>query len=1016
MFFNVKILAQPYFCKRLQILCSTTKSVIIILLILMSSASVFSQISVSGKIRSSKDGSPIPSVSVTIKGSNVGTVTDPNGIFKLSVPDKNSVLLVTSQGFATQEITIGNNTSLDLTLEENIRKLDEVIVVGYGQQRRRDVTGAISSVSAKALSEVPVSSPSQALQGRVAGLYATTQGYRPGSDVTIRIRGSRSFSAGNDPLFVIDGIPISGGLNDINPSDIESMEVLKDASATAIYGSRGANGVIIVTTKRGKSGAPIVSYDAYYGIVKPLGQADIFDGAEFAEYKRESRRNSGKYLDSNKDSSDRRLFETVELASIAAGRSTDYQDRILTNGNQQSHQLGLSGGSDQTRYALSIGYYDEKGIIPIQNFTRYNMRINLDQNVGKRVRLGASILATHSIRKGFNVNVFDDALQENPLGVPYDSTGNLIFLPTNDGLRSNPLAELVDGANVDRNKRFRLLSSLYGEIEILKGLKYRLNFGPDLVQTRNGRFTGRLTNDRRGGDPTATTAEEFVWSYTIENILNYNKILNKVHSINLTGLYSVQTRERDSTGNGVQGVAIQEMEYSNLATAPLVTGVGSLYEKWTILSYMARINYSYNGKYLITLTGRADGSSRFAPGNKWGFFPSVAVAWNISNENFLSSSTLVSNLKLRASYGETGNTGINPYQTLGGLSRTTYAFDANAGYGYRPGIIPNPNLRWETTSSLNLGLDFGLFNNRVSGSIEVYRQNTHDLLLQRQLPLTSGFANVLENIGSTRNKGIELTLSTVNIQNTKSDGFTWSTDLNLAHNKEEIVDLYGGKQDDIGNTWFIGEPINVIYDYEKVGIWQTSDKDLATTYKQRVGQIRVRDVNNDNQITSTDRVIIGSTVPRLTGGLTNRIAYKNFDFSIFIFARFGGMINSGFHDNAWMQIQGRYNNLKIDYWTPNNPTNAYPRPDENSEVPVYRSTLRYFDGSFIKIRSINLGYTFSNELSQKIHLKDARFYITVQQPAIFSKYRQKYKGIDPEYPTVNTPATSLISFGINTKF
>lgn len=968
-----------------------------------------------GKIISSKDQSPLAGVSVMVKGTKNGTITDQNGVFQISLPDKNATLVVSSQGYAVQEINVANKSSLDISLEESLQKLDEVIVTGYGQQKRRDVTGAISSVSSQALREVPVNSPAQALQGRVAGLYATTQGYRPGSDVTIRIRGNRSFSAGNDPLFVVDGIPISGGLNDINPNDIESMEVLKDASATAIYGSRGANGVIIVTTRRGKSGAPVVSYDAYYGVVTALGKADIFNGPEYAEYKRESRRNTGRYLDTNKDSSDKRLFETVELQSIALGRTTDYQDLIIQNGNQQSHQLGLSGGTEQTRYALSIGYFDDQGIMPFQSFTRYNLRLNLDQNVGKRVRIGASILATHSLRKGFNINAFDDALQENPLGVPYDSTGKLIFLPTTDGLRTNPLSELVEGANVDRNKRFRLLSSLYGEVEILNGLKYRLNFGPDLVQNRNGRFTGRFTNDRRGGDPTATGSEDFVWAYTIENLLNYTKIINK-HSLNVTGLYSVQTREQEGSNNSVQGVAIEDMEYYNLATAPIVNGVGSFYEKWSILSYMARVNYNFDSRFLLTLTGRADGSSRFAPGNKWGFFPSIALGWNISNEDFLSSSRFINNLKLRASYGETGNTGINPYQTLGGLSRTTYAFDANAAYGYRPGTIPNPNLKWETTASLNFGLDFGLLNNRLNGSLEFYQQNTHDLLLQRQLPLTSGFASILENIGATRNTGVEFTLSTINIRNKTAEGFTWSTDLNLAHNKEEIVELYGGKKDDVGNSWFIGQPIRVFYDNEKIGIWQTADKDLATQFKQKPGQIRVRDVNNDGQITSADRVILGSDVPDLTGGITNRFAYKNFDFSFFIYARFGSMINSGFHDGGWMQIQGRYNNLKIDYWTPNNPTNAYPRPDQNSEIPIYRSTLRYFDGSFVKIRSVNLGYTFSNRLLEKIHLKDARIYLTAVQPAIFSEYRQKYNGIDPEYPTVNTPATSMFSFGINTKF
>ncbi|MFC0773080.1 SusC/RagA family TonB-linked outer membrane protein [Terrimonas alba] len=994
------------------------KSASLVFSVLFFSSIVFAQsISVGGKVLSSKESGPLAGVSVTIKGSPEGTTTDDKGNFQISVPGSTAILVFSYQGYLSQEITVANRTSFTIGLEENIKKLDEVIVVGYGQQKRRDVTGAISSVASNALREVPVNSPGQALQGRVAGLYAVTQGYSPGADVTIRIRGNRSFSAGNDPLYVVDGIPISGGLNDINPNDIESMEVLKDASATAIYGSRGANGVILITTRRGKTGAPTVTYDAYIGVVKTLGTADIFNGAEFAEYKRESRRTSGKYKDSNKDSSDKALFEPVELKSIEQGRYTDYQDLMLEDGVQQSHQLGVYGGGEQTKYGISIGYFNDKGVVPVQDFTRYTLRLNIDQQIGKRIKVGSSVLGTYSTRNGANLNPIDDALAENPLGVPYDSAGNLIFLPTTDGLRTNPLSELVKGAQVDKNKRFRLFASLYGEIEILKGLKYRINFGPDIIQNRNGRYIGQFTNDRRGGDPTASTSEDFVFAYTLENIITYNKTFNRKHALNFTGLYGVQTREQEGTNNGVQNVPIQDMQYYNLGAAPIITGVGSFFEKWTILSYMARINYVFNDKYLLTVTGRSDGSSRFASGQKWGFFPSVAIGWNMANENFLSNSNIISNLKLRASYGETANTGINPYQTLGGLGRTTYAFDNTAAYGYRPVTIPNPSLKWESTGSFNAGIDFGFFNNRITGSVEVYRQNTHDLLMQRQLPITGGYGSILENIGSTRNTGYEVTISTVNIKHKNTEGgFSWSTDLNFFQNKEEIVELFGGKKDDIGNGWFIGQPLSVIYDYEKIGIWQTAEKNAAQLFSQKPGQIKIKDQNSDGFINASDRVILGSNVPKFSGGITNRFSYKGFDLAIFIFARFGNKITSGFHNGAWMQLQGRYNNLKVDYWTETNPTNNYPRPDENSERPIYNSTLQYFDGSFIKIRNINIGYNLPERFVNKIGIKGLRFYASAQQPLIFAPYRQKEKGIDPEYPTANTPATSMYSFGFNAKF
>lgn len=988
-------------------------------LLLLSSPVIHAQdITVTGKVLSSDGNTPLQGVSVIIKGSAAGTTTNAEGIFQINVPDKNAILVFTYQGHSLQEITIGNDNNFTITLQQTISKLDEVIVVGYGQQKKRDVTGAISSVSSSALREVAVNSPQQALQGRVAGLYAQSDGNKPGSDVIIRIRGSRSFSAGNDPLYVLDGIPLTGGLNDINTADIESMEVLKDASATAIYGSRGANGVIIITTRRGKTGPPTVSYDAYVGFVKTLGQVELMGTADkFAEYVRESRRATGHYNDANRDSSDRVIFEAVELESIALGRYTDYQDLMLQTGLQQSHQLGVYGGNDNTKYGISVGYYNDQGIISTQDFTRFTLRINLDQQIGRRVKVGTSIQGTYSLRNGANLNPFDDALAENPLGVPFDSSGNLIFLPTTDGIRTNPLAELVPDAQIDENKRFRLFSSLYGEVDLAKGLKYRFNFGPDLIQNKNGRFIGSQTNDRRGGDTKASANEDLVLAYTLENILTYNKTFKKVHAINFTGLYSVQTREQEGSDIFVTGVPIEDMEFENLGAAPVIDSVGSFYEKWTIISYMARINYVFDAKYLLTLTGRADGSSRFAPGNKWGFFPSIAAAWNMSSENFLNSSRFISNLKLRASYGQTGNTAIDPYQTLGGLTRTVYAFDNTEAYGFRPAFLPNPDLKWETTASLNLGVDFGLFNNRITGSVEAYRQNTTDLLLERQLPITSGYNSVLENVGATRNTGYEVTLSTINIDRSKAkNGFTWTTDLNFFQNKEEIVELYAGKVDDVGNEWFIGEPINVVYDDEKIGIWQTRDQDLAASYGYKPGEIRVKDQNNDGRINGDDRVILGAEAPKFTGGITNRFTYKGFDLAIFAFARFGYKITSLIHEGNTMHLQGRYNNLDIDYWTPTNPTNAYPRPNENSEGAVLGSTLRYFDGSFVKIRNINLGYTFPDQMVQKLKLKTLRLYLSAQQPFIFAPYRQKEKGIDPEYPKADTPATSMFSFGINVKF
>ncbi|QCR22404.1 TonB-dependent receptor [Pontibacter sp. SGAir0037] len=967
---------------------------------------------IQGRVTSGK-GEPLPGVTVVVKGTSTGATTGVEGTYSLRLSEASGTLVFSFIGFIAKEVPINGKTTINVILQEDTKTLEEVVVVGYGTQKKSDVTGAVSSVKAEEIKELPVTNAAQALQGRVAGVNVVMSGTKPGAGVEVRVRGNRSFSANNDPLYVVDGIPITGGINDIAPQDIASLEVLKDASATAIYGSRGANGVVLVTTRRGTVGKPQITYDTFVGFSKALGKVDMMNGAEFAEYKRESRRASDNYDDNDPQAADVELFEPVELESIRLGRSTDYQELMLRRGLIQNHQLGVNGGTEDTRYSISLNYFEDNGIIKIQDMSRFTLRVNLDQQIGKRIKLGVSTLASKSVLNGLDLNPYDDALLENPLGVPYDEAGNIIFLPTNDGLRSNPISEIQEGANINKEDRFRLFSSLYGELTLAEGLTYRLNFGPDIIQSRKGNFRGRLTNERRNNDPTASTDENQVFNYTLENILNYNKTFAEKHSLNFTGLYSVQQRKQEGSNVNVLGVPAEGMEYYNLGAAAKVTGVGSFYEKWNILSYMARVNYGYDSRYLLTLTGRADGSSRFAKGQKWGFFPSVALGWNVSNEAFMQGISWLTTLRLRASYGETGNTGINPYQTQGSLSRTTYSFGNTGLFGFRPGAIRNDALQWESTSSYNIGTDFGFWNNRVSGSLEFYRQSTRDLLLQRQLPLTSGFSNVLENIGSTQNTGVEMTLSAVLIA---GNDFNWSVDLNAFANREKIIELYGGKVDDIGSQWFIGQPINVYYDYEKIGIWQTEEAELAKVYGQKPGEIRVRDVNNDNKITADDRIILGTPRPTWQGGMTHRFSYKNFDLSFFVFGQFGNTIISNLHEGQTVNLFGRYNSLDVDYWTPANPTNAYPRPNQNQESPIYVSTLRYFDGSFIKIRNINFGYNLPQSLTEKIGIGSIRVYATAQQPLIFSSYVRDHKGIDPEFPRQDTPSYSQYLLGLNVRF
>jgi TonB-linked SusC/RagA family outer membrane protein len=629
------------------------------------------------------------------------------------------------------------------------------------------------------------------------------------------------------------------------------------------------------------------------------------------------------------------------------------------------------------------------------------------------------------MRNGEFYNPIAGAMQENPLGKPFDDQGNLIFLPTLDGLRTNPLSEIVDGAQVDETKRYRIFNSLYGEWDILDGLKYRVNFGPDFTMARNGRFTGSFTNARRGGAATGSVDEQFVFNYTLENVITYNKKINQLHNFGITALQSIQRDRDDRSSISVLGIPAETQSYFRLGDANQITGTNTNLIEWTLLSYMGRINYDFKEKYLLTATLRVDGSSRFGTNNKFGYFPSVALGWNISEEPFLKGVKAIDQLKLRLSYGAVGNQGINPYQTQALLGRTAYAWDNTPAYGYRPSTIGNPNLRWETSTTQNAGLDFSFFNGRIAGSMEYYVTNTTDLLAPQPLPTSRGFGGFITNIGQTRNQGIELTVGTVNVD---SKGFKWTTDFIFNRNRESIIELANGKVDDIAAGRFIGQPLTVFFDYKKTGIWQSSEADLAAKFGDKVGQVKIEDFNNDEKINASDRQILGSAVPDFTMGITNRFTFKGFDLSFFVFGRFGQMIRSRFHTDQ-NTLAGRYNNLNIDYWTPNNPTNEFPQPVVTQEFPKNNSALQFFDGSFIKIRNINIGYNVPESFASKLKMDGLRIYASIQQPFIFSQYITKYKGMDPETfvdgeqgvggGDINasiSPAARIITLGFNIKF
>lgn len=1001
---------------------------------------------ISGKV-SDTGGNPLPGVSVTVKGTAQGAITDATGKFSTQAAN-NSTLVFSYIGYKAQEVKVSGQSTINVSMEEDAAALSEVIVVGYGSQKKSQTTGAISQVSAKQIQEMPITSLGQAMQGRVAGVDVSQSGSKPGSVPKILIRGRRSFNAGNDPLYVVDGIPLSAGYEDLNPSDIQSMEVLKDATATAIYGARGANGVVLVTTKRGAvKGKTVVTFDTYGGVSKPLDKIQLFSGDEFAEYVREAYRATNNYKDANgvavptgvaDAAADAKVAvlggDPAVAAGLAARRNTNYQDLILHNGVMQNHSLGVQGGNDKTQFYISGGFFQDKGISDGLDYTRMSLRANIDHNINSWLKVGLSSYTMYSVRNGENLNPYQFTIQQNPLGRPFDDNGNMIFSPTNDALLTNPLAEIVPGAQVDNTKRYRIFNSLYTEVKIMEGLKYRVNFGPDFTLARWGRFIGAATNARKFGDPQASTRNDFGFNWTLENIVTYNKTFAQKHNFGATLLQSIQRDNFERYTTDVQAVPAETQQFYNLGNAGSVLGVGSGLTQWTINSYMARINYDFNDKYLLTATMRRDGSSRFGENTKYGNFPGIALGWNISNEAFMKQIPWLDLLKLRAGWGKVGNQGVAPYQTQGLLSRTAYAWGNTAAYGYRPNTIGNPDLKWETSATANIGLDFSFLRGKIQGSLELYETNTTDLLLSDQLPGSIGFSAVTRNVGQTRNKGIELGFTTVNVNS--PSGFKWTTDFTFTKNKEEIVSLYNGKVDDLGNRWFIGQPLNSYYDYKKIGIWQLDEKEQAAKFYPGdkanplgagVGQVKVQDTNGDGVITAADRVLLGSDIPNFSAGFTTRFTYKGFDLSAFLFGRFGNMIVSGFHQNN-NALAGRYQQIKVDYWTPNNPTNEFPRPFSTQEFPQYNTTLIYFDGTFIKLRNINFGYTFPQSVAKKLGMESLRIFSSIQQPKIWSEYRSKYNGIDPEATitssgtgTTNvgsgvTPATSVTTFGLNIRF
>lgn len=989
---------------------------------------------ISGTVIDEK-GEPVIGASILVDETSNGTITNIDGEYSLTGVPENSTLTISYVGYKTIKLKASDKNLANIVLQEDSELIDEVVVVGYGTVKKRDLTGSVASLSSDVISSVPATSAVEALQGRASGVVVSTSNWSPGETPSILIRGKRSINASNDPLFVVDGIPVTGGMGEISPSDIESMEVLKDASATAIYGSRGANGVIIITTKQGKEGKTQIDYNGYVGVQTIQNKLDLMNGAEYAEYTREAYRNSNgsnKYLSDtpNKEQDmllpmfkqDPYVLESVMMAYDENGnydpskiRSYNWFDDVTRNGLITDHQLNIRGGGAKTNFMASVTYNKTEGIMKDKDYERYSIRFNISHNINKYIKFGGQTQYSHSVQnRGSGMETDMYLYRITPLGRFINEDGTYPGLVGGDSQMYNPLMNIVKGA-VDRPlKTSRYLGSYFVDIKFpIKGLSFRSNLGIDSRTVQDYEYFASATTERQLGNSAASNSVKKYSMITWENYFTYNRDFNEKHSLGVTLLQSIQQDLKETLGASVQNTPSDILKYYDLASGLLIDGVDSDYVKWNMASFMGRINYNYLGRYLLTVSARYDGSSRLADGHKWVLFPSAALAWRISDESFMKSLSWVDNLKLRLGYGKTGNSSVDPYQTRGKLGKKRYVYNNGATeiMGYAPSLMANSTLTWETTDQWNIGLDFGFLKNRINGSIELYLQNTHDLLLERQLPVVSGFSSVMSNVGSTRNKGIEITLNTRNIQ---TKNFTWSTDWMFSANKEEIVELYNGKSDDIGNRWFIGNPIDVYYNYEKIGIWQNTPEDLAEMAKFNeeggnftVGSIKLRDVDGDYKITDKDKVILGNKRPKFVASLVNNIEYKGFDFSIFLYASVGRMLKN---DIELMEKPGRANTVRVNYWTPNNPTNDFPRPSADTEKLDYISTIGYDKADFLRIRNITLGYTLPKDLTQKVMLNKVRFYLSANNPFIFTNFT----GVDPEGANGRTsPSYSTWMFGVN---
>lgn len=957
---------------------------------------LLAQRTLTGKVIS-EDGTPLTNASVQLKNGSTGTLSANDGTFTITVPTRETTLVVSFIGFISQDMDIVGKSQVIVALQSESTSLEDVVVVGYGTQRAEAVTGSVSSIRGDALRDVPAANISQALQGRLPGVELSQTSSQPGAAMQIRIRGSRSLSASNDPLIVLDGIPFAGSIGDINSNDINSIDILKDASATAIYGSRGANGVILVTTNKGQVGQKArFTYNSFVGTKDLFAKYPMMNGQEFAAL----RKAAGQYTNS--------LDESDET-------NTDWQDLLYRTGMIMSHDVGVSGGTEKGSYYFSAGYFEDQGVVPTQQYKRYSIRGSIDQGIGEYFRVGFTTNSNFNITKGSNVGLYG-ILSMSPIANPYNEDGSwkrTIRMPLDETWAYSK--DIVNGLKdewLSQNNAYGTYNTLYGEVKIpgVEGLKYRANLGLNYRQSNGGSYTGEGINSTNPETvSTASISNGMTTDWTIENLLTYDRTFAEKHQFNAVALYSASENSFNSSRVSAKDIPADDFQFYNLGQAAGEITINPNEQNYRVsglMSWMGRVMYSYDNRYMLSATLRSDGSSRLAKGHQWHTYPAVSAGWNISNESFMNDVSFINMLKVRVGYGQTSNQSVAPYATLGRLNTRPYNFGDEYSTGYYVTELPNAALGWEYSETWNYGLDFALLNNRLSGTVEYYITNTKDLLLGVGLPATSGVSSYTANVGQTQNKGIELSLNGVIVDN--NNGWTWEAGVNLYANRNKLVSLASGATRDESNWWFVGHPIDVIYDYEKVGLWQEGDPYLSTLEPGgNAGMIKVKytgDYDSDGTplraIGSDDRQIM-SIEPKFQGGLSTRVSYKGFDLSAIGAFKSGGTLISTLYSSAGYlnMMSGRRNNVKIDYWTPENTDAKYPKPGgiTSSDNPKYGSTLGYFDASYLKIRTLSLGYNFdNNKWLSDIGVSKLRVYFTAQNPfVLFSPYK-KESGMDPE--------------------